>query len=519
MRWTPDQIPDGWLELFALLPGYDPIATATDEDWFDPVVAQAAIEFFSRELRLTKDSTGASAGSPFHLQPWQAAVVATLFGWKRGEVANPVRRYREALIAIPRKNGKTELCAGIANYCLFEDGELGAEIYVGAGTRDQARLLFDAAKRMVLSSPGLVERATVWDRKIETSETGSKFLPISSDALKQHGLNPHVALIDELHVQPDDRLVEALVTAQAARRQPLMIYLTTSDHDRAGSICNETWDHAREIRDGRRAAPRFLPVIFEAADDEDWRSPEVWKRVNPNLGVSVSIDYLRNAAAKAEQLPRFLNSFKRLHLNIRTGQAEQWLPMDRWDACDGRHLELAGVDLAEHLEGRKCWVGVDLSQKHDMTCVVLVFPEDREGQRFYHVLPWFWLPEDTIRDPKRDPRKAQLWQQWHAEGLLEATPGNVVDYGRIRKRISDFGERDNIQQIGSDPWQAEGLMQDLASDGFDVVHVRQGHATLSSMTEEFETAILGLRLVHGGHAILREQARVAHGMVHTNLLI
>lgn len=514
MRYAPDKVPEQWAALLRKIPGYDPISTALAGDWFDSEVAQDAIEFFSSYLTLTKDAATTRGGEPFHLQPWQAAIFANLFGWFRKDShENEVRRYRECFIGIPRKNGKTEMTAGLGCLGFFWDQEQGSEIYCAAKDKGQASKLFAAAKMMVKRSPTLSKMCATYRAAMTIEEDGSSFQPISADADRQHGENPHIAIVDEVHVQPNGDLIEALETGQASRKKPLMVYLTTSDYDRAGSVCNDLWDHARLVRDGKRDASRFLPVLYEADDKEDdWQDEKVWARVNPNLGVSVSIDYLRDKAQKAVQLPRLLNSFKRLHLNIRTGQAEAWLNMDRWDDCNGALVgfeETTRAALEQALEGLPCWVGVDLSQRHDMTAVVFVFPRTHEKKEYYWVLPYFFLPEATINDPKRDVKKRHLWQQWYREGWLEQTPGGVVDYDFIRVRIGGLGERFNVQQIGVDRWNAEKTAQDLEKDGFTVDYYSQGFAAFTGPTKEFETAAVDRRIVHGGNPVLREQARVA----------
>lgn len=521
-KYAPSEIPEAWVDLLKQIPDYDPIQTAEEGDWFCPEVAQDVIDFFPTFLTLTKDAATTRGGEVFELEHWQAAVVANLFGWFRlDQYGNEVRRYRTCFIGIPRKNGKTELTAGLGCLSFFWDQESGNEVYCAAKDKGQASKLFLAAKLMVRRSVRLMQLCKVYRAAITIEGDGSTFQPISADAERQHGENPNVAIVDELHVQPNGQLIEALETGQAARRQPLMIYLTTSDHDRAGSICNETWDHARLVRDGHRDASRFLPVIYEADDKEDdWRDEEVWKRVNPNLGVSVSIDYLREFAQKAEALPRWLNSFKRLHLNMRTGQDTAWLNMDRWDECGGEQIGLSlssREDLEELLAGEPCWVGMDLSQKHDMTAFVLVFKRDVEveiegveqSKEYYFVIPYFFLPQDTIKDPQRDSKKRELWQQWHAAGLLEKTQGDVVDYEYVRRRFNEVAKCFNVQKIGVDRWNAEHIAQDLAHDGFEVEYYTQGFSAFAGPSLEFETIIVDRRLVHAGNEILREQARVS----------
>lgn len=514
MKLSPKRIPAAWRKLLLLIPGYNSIKTADPGDWFDPEIAQDAIDFFESYLTLTKDSVNTKAGQPFVLELWEAAIVANLYGWFRKDShGNIVRRYRECFIGVPRKNGKSELTAGLGCLGFFWDQEVGSEIYCAAKDRGQASKVFDAAKRMVLSSGVLKKRCRIYAKAMHQPDDGSTFQPISADAKRWHGENPSVAIIDEVHVQPNGDLIEALETGQASRREPLMIYLSTSDYDKADSICNELWDHARDVRDGRRVAARFLPVLFEADDKtDDWRDEKLWKRVNPNLGVSVSIDYLREKMTKAEMLPRLVNSFKRLHLNIRTGQADQWLPMDKWDECDGQLVEGVGLLTREAfeklLEGRACWVGLDLSYSRDMTAVTLAFPETRDGKRFYYLLPYLFLPEDSLKDEKSDRRRREVHRQWRNDGWLQTTPGESIDYERIRLKIRELGERFNIQKIGADPWNATKTLQDLTADGFEVEAFRQTFPFMSTPSKEFEAAVVARTLVHGGHPVLREQARV-----------
>lgn len=528
---APPELEAGWAKLLRMIPGYDPIESAEEGDWFDPDLAQNALHFFEHHLILTKDTVSTRAGSPFVLQLWEAAIVANIVGWRRiDSYGNNVRRYKECFVGIPRKNGKTELCAGLGNLFFFTDEERGIEICCGAKDRPQAAKLFSAAKLMVTRSRKLSSECGVYAKALY-KEDGSSFMAVSADAAGQHGGNPHVAIVDELHVHVDGRLVEAFESGQGSRRSPLMMYLTTQDYDRKDSICNELWDHARKVRDGQAKISNFLPVLYEADEAlDDWEDEEVWKRVNPNLNVSVSIDFLREQAQKAKHLPRLRNQFKRLHLNIRTGQSEVWLPMDKWDECDGRMIpekwdedgrlitvgDVTREMLEKSLAGKRCWVGVDLSQKYDMTAAVFVFRDERDGQVFYWLLPYFWLPEETIKDPARDVRKRDIWQQWHRDGYLFSTPGKTVSYPLIRKFIMKRGEDFNIQKIGIDRWNAGETADALELEGYDVEQFRPFFSAMSGPSKEFESAVMSGRIVHMGHPILREQARVCACVQNSN---
>jgi len=256
---------------------------------------------------------------------------------------------------------------GLGNLLTFADGEPAAQVYCAAADREQARLVFNAAKRMVPAEPELARRARIYMNAIMVEATGSVLKVVSAGAYSKHGVNAHGIIIDELHARPDRELVDVLTTSTGARRQPVIIYITTADFDRP-SICNEKHDYACKVRDGIIADPAFLPVIYEAARDEDWTSPKVWRRANPNLGVSIGEEYLERECRRARETPTYENTFKRLHLNMRTQQDIRWLQMVKWDAC-GR----VPIDPAS-LEKKRCFAGLDLSTTTDVTALTLVFP-------------------------------------------------------------------------------------------------------------------------------------------------
>ena len=464
-----------------LIPGYDPFATAGD-CWMDEEAAQKAIDFFPECLCHVK---GELAGKPFRLEPWQQAVVGNVFGWKRPD---GTRRYREAFVFVPRKNGKTAMAAGIVLFVLFCDGEPGAELYSAAADREQASLVFDQAKGMVLHEPELEGRAKVYTKAIVYESQGSAYKAISADAATKHGYNTHLAIVDELHAQPNRDLVDVLMTSTGARRQPLVMHITTSDFERE-SICNEKHEYACKVRDGIIDDPSFLPVIYEAQRDDDWTDPGVWAMANPNLGVSVSREYLERECKRAKETPTFLNTFKRLHLNIRTESDVAWLPIDAWDRCKAEALELGG---------RKCWGGLDLSSNRDLTAFALAFPLD-DGK--WALKTWFWIPKDNARKRERDDRVPYI--TWSRQGHIKLTEGNVVDYDVVKADIAALHKRFNICQIGVDRWQATHITTQLQGDGFDMVPFGQGFASMSAPSKEFEKLVMGGQMVQDVNPVMR----------------
>ena len=474
-------------DLWRSIPGYDPF-TSAGTCTFDRVAAERAIDFFAECLTFT---AGQWRGRPFQLEPWQQALVGNLFGWKRRD---GLRRYREAFLFVPRKCGKSELAGGLGCLLTFADREPGAQVYCAAADREQARLVFNAAKTMILAEPELSSRARIYTNAITVPATGNVLKVVSAEAYTKHGVNAHGVIIDELHAQPDRELVDALTTSTGARRQPLIIYITTADFDRP-SICNEKYEYACKVRDGLIDDPAFLPVIYEAQPDEDWTDPDVWAKANPNLNVSVSLEYLRRECQRAEETPTYENTFKRLHLNMRTQQDVRWLSLATWDACGQTPVEEAS------LAGRDCYGGLDLSTTTDVSALVLLFPEVGGAMT---VVPRFWIPADNAL--QRERRDRVPYQTWARQGLIEMTPGNVIDYDIIRRRINELSNRFRIREIAIDRWNSTQLAQQLQGDGFEVVTFGQGFRDMTAPTKEWEKLTMSGKLRHGNHAVLRWMA-------------
>ena len=458
---------------------------SSTEFWFDEAAADRAVLFFEAALKHIK---GEWAGKPLKLSPWQAdQIIRPLFGWKRQD---GTRRYRTAYIQIPRKAGKSTLAAGIALYLLMADGEPGAEVYSAAADRDQAAIVFELAKSMADASKALRSRLQAYKRALVMPSTASSYKVLSSEAYTKHGLNAHGIVIDEVHALPDRDLWDVLTTSTGARRQPLTVAITTAGFDRH-SLCYELYDYGCKVRDGIIQDASFLPVIFEAAQDDDWKDPATWHKAHPGLGVSVKEEYFAAECAKAQQLPTYENTFKRLLLNVWTEQDTRWLPMDAWDAC--------GADLPD-LEGRACYAGLDLSTTTDITALVLAFPIGGT----IHLLPFFWVPRDGIA--KRAKRDRVPYDTWAAHGDIYATEGNVLDYESIRLKINELSERYHIKEIAIDRWNATQLATQLTGDGFNVIGFGQGFASMSAPCKELERRILGREINHGDNPVLRWMA-------------
>ena len=459
-----------------------------DGYWWDEHAANRVVEFIERFCRHHK---GEWAGQPFRLEPWQREIVRTIFGWRRPD---GTRRFRTAYVEVPRKNGKTELAAAVGLYLLVADGEAGAEVYSAATKRDQARIVHNAAKQMLRRSPDLRRFVEQYRDNLVVPATASKFEALSSESHTLDGLNPHGIILDELHAHRDRHLRDVLITGTGARRQPLEWIITTAGVYNPASIGWEMHDYAVNVLQGVFEDETFFAYIAAADEEDDWQDPATWAKANPNLGVSVKLEYLEELADRAAKSPSFLNTFFRYHLNIWTQQLERWIPIEAWDRCGGPVDEGA-------LIGRRCFGGLDLSSTIDITALALAFPAE-DGS--YDLVMRFWVPEDRLHE--RSERDRVPYDAWARDGWLQVTPGNVVDYGFIREEIHRLADRYEIVELAYDPWNASKLAVELFGDGVPMVEFRQGYASMSPAAKEFERLVTAGLLRHGGHPVLRWMA-------------
>ena len=457
---------------------------------FHRKVADQAVAWIERNLTHIE---GELAGKPLVLEPWQRAIVGCVFGWFR---PNGLRRYREVFQYVPRKNGKSTLLGGLINLVALCDEEPGAQIYSAAAEREQAALVYRQAKGMLLNNPSLESLVKVYATYKSIEYPGQTvYKALSADADTKHGFNTHFCAVDELHAHPNRELVDVLDTSMGSRRQPLMWYITTADWDRE-SICNEKYDYACKVRDRVIDDPSFLPAVFEASADDDWTSEATWRKANPNLGVSLSLEYLQRECQRAQDIPGYENTFKRLHLNIRTQNDVRWIRIEDWDRGE------AAID-EESLAGRPCYGALDLSSKLDVSAWVMVFPP-LSGERSWRVLPRFYVPEDGARKRERLDRVPYL--TWSTQGFVTLTPGNVIDYEFIKARIAEDARKFDLQEIAYDPWNATQIAIQLQDSGAKVIEFNQGFRSMSEPTKELEKLIVQGNLAHGGNPVLRWMA-------------
>ncbi len=469
---------------------------------FDVRAAIRAIQFFGF-LHLAE---GEHAGKPFQLEPFQQFIVGMLFGWKGPD---GFRRFRTGYGEIGKGNGKSPLAAGIGLLGFLADGEIGAEIYSAAVTRDQAKIVYLDAEKMVDASPALSRRVEKTVSNMAVLRTNSFFRPVSSEARGLDGKRVHMALIDEIHEHPSAHVVDKMRAGTKGRRQALIFEITNSGYDR-NSVCWNHHDYSVKVLEGVIEDDSWFAYVCQLDPCEacqkagrtqpsdgceycdQWTDESVWIKANPCLDVSITRKYLREQVREAVGMPSKQNIVRRLNFCAWTEQSVRWIDMGVWDDCN------FPVNL-EELRGRQCFGGLDLSSTTDISAFVLLFP--REDGEPWPVVCRFWVPREHVR--RRAEKDRVPYDQWIREGYIEATEGNVIDYDVIRKRIREDAERFNIKEIAFDRWNSSQLCIQLQSDGTEMIPFGQGFASMSAPTKELEKRILGRQIAHGGHPVLR----------------
>lgn len=484
---------EGWLKF-----------VRSDADWlaamngcyFDAEAAEHVCRFFRENLRHSK---GEWASQQFELLDWQRDdIIYPLFGWMRED---GTRRYRKAYIEIPKKNGKSTLAAGIGLYLLVGDGEAGAEVYSAATDQQQASIVHGEAINMVDASPELsavlkINRST---NNIALPANRSYYRALSADAAGKEGLNAHAIIIDELHVWYGRKLWDALKYAFRARRQGMLLVITTAGDD-MHSVCREQHDYAVGVIAGTIQDDRFYAYIREAKPDDDIFAKETWYKANPSLGITIREDEFAADVEEARNSPSSLAALKRYSFNIWMTAENPWLDLDAWNRC--------GTDFTEEdMRGRECWAALDLSKSRDMSSLVLLFPEDDGG---FSLLPYFWLPEATALDPKQINR--ELYRQWSDAGHLMLTQGNTIDYGEIKRFIADdLAHKFSVRNVGYDPMYAQQFATELYNDvGIACERFAQTIMNFAGPTKEFERQLTEGTFRHNRNPVLGWQAGHVH---------
>ncbi len=472
----------------------------TEADWkaaqcgcyIDESYGQHAVDFF--ELFLIP-SEGRKAGEPVRLLEFQKrGILMPLLSWRR---PNGLRRFRRAFVFIPKKNGKSFLGSGLGIYFTVADGELGAKVFCAAKDREQASMVYDEAANMVEMSEDLsaelkVIRST---KSMYHPATKSQYKALSADAGKHEGKNIHVLIFDELHVQKNTILWNTLKWGGAARKQPLIIVITTAGDD-INSVCYSEYDYACKIRDGVIEEDwEYFQFILEADEKKDnLDDPAIWKRVNPSLGEVLDFEEFESEMRRARAIPADWQAWKRYRFNIWVEKEEAWMDMAAWLKCS------APPEIAAMKE-RANFLGVDLSTNLDLTAIAMT-SEDEEG--VLDILPYCWMPKEEAHRKALTDRVPYL--EWAEMGFLELCEGNVINYETVKRKILSLRDEENfyIYEVPYDPHLATQLMTQLnEQEGFTCVPITQGFKTMTEPMNYLMGKVIEGKVRHGNHPVLR----------------
>lgn len=469
------------------------INSASSQWHYDERKADRVIEFLEH---FCKQSKGAAGGQNLKLELWQKAFIAATFGFVSKETG--LRKYREAMLIVARKNGKSTIGSGLGNYMLFGDGERGPEIVSAATKKDQAKIVWAEAKRMIKKSPALNKRSKCLVGEIDVPGNDGTFKPLSSDSNTLDGLNIHCAIIDELHAVEDMNLYDVLVDGMSAREQPLCLIISTAGTVREG-IYDQKYSEAQDIihgyDDGVYKDERRLCVIYELDNRSEWEKPECWIKANPGLGSIKSREQLAEKVKRAQHNPALVKNLLCKDFNIRETSYSAWLPFEDIN-------NTATFDIAE-LGPRYGVGGADLSSTTDLTCATVLFKKAAEGE--IYVLQMYWLPEGSLE--RMTEKEQKIYNTWIEQGYMRLSSGNRVQYSDVTAWFLEVQQSTglNILWCGYDSWSAAYWVQEMAQYFGEpaMEAVIQGKKTLSAPMKNLGADLIGKRINYNNNPILK----------------
>lgn len=454
---------------------------------FDEAKANRPIEFIER---FCKHSKGEWAGQPVRLELFQKAFISALFGFVDSETG--LRKYREAFFMVARKNGKSTMLAGIALYMMLADGEAGAEIYSVATKRDQAKIIFDEVCHMVSQSPYLRKHIRKRKSDLYFSAAMSKMQALGKNSDTLDGLNSSCVIIDELHGIKDRNLYEVMKQSQSARRQPLLVMITTAGTVRE-CIFDDTYEYACKVVDGVINDPTFLPIIYELDAKAEWTDPAAWFKANPGLGRIKKLEDLVAKVERAKQSPKDLSGILCKDFNIRETRYNAWLDFDSINNEETFSLE--------DFRGAYAIGGADLSLTTDLTCATVLMMHPETHKRY--IKQMYWLPEDNFT--QRVEQEKIPYDKWLEAGLVRLCKGNTINYSDVTAWFLQIVKEHGITPLWVyyDSWSARYWVEEMEAYGFKMERCIQGAKTLSLPMQNLGADLQAKKVVYNNNPILK----------------
>ena len=448
--------------------------------YFDSAKAEKVCKFI--ELMPHTKGKWARDGLKLIMEPWQCFFVVNIFGWMRKK--DHLRRYRQALLWVPRKNGKSALASAIANYMFAADGEFSAEVYCGATSERQAWEVFRPSKLMVSKTP---EFKNFYDIEVNASNMniigdGSRFEPMIGNP--PDGSSPSLAILDEYHEHDNDRMLETMMTGMGAREQPMMLMITTAGDNVAGPCFAMQLD-AQKVLEGASVDDEMFSLIYGIDQGDDWTHIKSLKKANPNYGISVSEDFLKAQLQRAKNNARKQSAFKTKHLNVWVGARDAFYNIEKWHSCADTSLKL------EDYYGQRIYIGLDLASRVDIAALeILVALDDGTYVQFGK----HYLPESAAVE-------SDHYTGWMNEGLLNVTDGEIIDFEEIKEDILELCSKFEVAELAYDPFQATKLVTELMEEGVPVVEMRPTVLNFSEPMKEIDSLMRSGRIKHNGNPV------------------
>ena len=453
-----------------------------DRFYFDVSKVDRAISI----VKLLRHTSGSYGGKAFDLQPFQAFIIAMLYGWV--DPSTGYRRFKKAYIEMARKGGKSELAAALQIIATFFDGEHAPQVYSVANTRDQAAYVYNAAtamcKYLSKDSSKFAKRARVMQYKIVETGTNGFITRLTADAGTNDGANPHLAIIDEYHSAKTNEMVKVVETGMGGRTQPLLAIITTAGFNKNGP-CYEFRKVLTDVLEDKVQNDSLFGIIWTLDEGDDYNDEQTWQKANPNIGNTPRWEQMRSFYQNAKiEGSSAMVEFLTKNLNLWVDAAKVWIKDDDWMSCESD----------EQPTGR-CFIGIDLSSRVDVTAVTYFYPDNGVVRTRYYV------PSEKANQGRRVD--GVDYKEWSAKAYITVTPGNVIDYDYIIRDLLDSCANQQVELIGYDPYNADLIVPKIEAEGVPCGAVRQGFITLSPATKRLETMVLSKEIKHDGDPVLR----------------